>query len=291
MRIFFQGPEGSLHDGWRALLFALGAGAASGLATTVRLALPWPEALESWLPVAGFTFLGILALTWVALQLERLPLAAVGLDLDRRWGREFLAGILAGAAFILVMAWAVQLASGCTWVRDARTGPGRLACGAWLYLSVAASEELLFRGYLFQRLARGLGDAPALGLTALLFTAMHWGNPGMAGATRAWASLNIALAALLLGLCYLRTRSLALPIGLHLGWNWTQGTLLGFGVSGLPGAGWWAPDTRGAAPWLTGGSFGLEASLPCTVVTAAACMALVLLRPQGTLGKKAKFND
>jgi uncharacterized protein len=286
MRIFFQGPEGSLHDGWRALLFTLGAGAASGLATTLRLALPWPEALGSWLPAAGFTFLGVLALTWVALQMERLPLAAVGLDLDRRWGREFLAGVLAGTACILVIAAGVQLATGCTWARDVRTGPGRLAAGAWLYLSVAASEELLFRGYLFQRLARGLGDGPALGLTALLFTAMHLGNPGMTGATRAWAVLNISLAALLLGLCYLRTRSLALPIGLHLGWNWTQGTLLGFGVSGLPGAGWWAPVTRGAAPWLTGGSFGLEASLPCTVVTAAACMALVLLRPRGSRWEK-----
>ena len=254
-------------------------------------ALPWPDALASWLPAAAFTFLGVLALTWVALQMERLPLATIGLDLDRRWGREFLAGVLAGAAFILVMAWLVQLASGCTWARDVRTGPGRLAAGAWLYLAVAASEELLFRGYLFQRLARGLGASPALGLTALLFTAMHWDNPGMTGATRAWASLNITLASVLLGLCWLRTRSLALPIGLHLGWNWTQGTLLGFGVSGLPGAGWWAPATRDAAPWLTGGAFGLEASLFCTVVTAAGCVALVLMRPRDPAGKKIKVND
>jgi membrane protease YdiL (CAAX protease family) len=291
MRSVFRGSDGSLHDGWRALLFALGAAAASSLAGSLRLAVPWPDALEAWLPAAGFTFLGILALTWIALQLERRPLASVGLELDRRWGREFLAGAAAGAAIILVIAWVVHLASGCHWVRDPRAGPGRLAAGAWLYLAVAASEELLYRGYPFQRLVRGLGSGPALGLTALLFTASHWGNPGMAGATLVLASLNIALAAVLLGLCRLRTGSLALPIGLHLGWNWTQGTLLGFGVSGLPGAGWWAPVTHGAAPWVTGGTFGLEASLPCTAVTAAACVALVRMRDRTAAGKKEKERD
>ncbi len=96
----------------------------------------------------------------------------------------------------------------------------------------------------------------------------------MAGATRGWASLDIAIAAVLLGLCYLRTRSLAMPIGLHLGWNWTQGSLLGFGVSGLPSHGWWMPVVHCRPHWLTGGSFGLEASLPCAIVGAAACLVL-----------------
>jgi membrane protease YdiL (CAAX protease family) len=291
MGTFFRGPDGTLHDGWRAVLFALGAVGAGVLSGALRLALPWPDALAVWLPPAGFTFLGLLALTWIALQLERRPLASVGLELDRRWGREFLAGVLAGAAIILATAGAVHLVSGCHWVRSPKAGPGLLAAGAWLYLAVAASEELLYRGYLFQRLVRGLGPGPALALGALLFAAMHGGNPGMAGATGARAGLNLALAAVLLGLCRLRTGSLALPIGLHLGWNWTQGTLLGFGVSGLPGAGWWAPVTGGAPAWLTGGAFGLEASLPCTVVTGLACLAMIRWRPGGRLGKKDPLHD
>ena len=142
------------------------------------------------------------------------------------------------------------------------------------------AEELLFRGYLFQRLESGLGAGPALGLLGLLFAALHWGNPGMAGLTRAWASLNIALAGILLGLCYLRTRSLALPIGLHLGWNWTQGSLLGFGVSGIHHPGWWTPVWHGRPAWVVGGSFGLEASLICTVVCAAACFGLARWAPE-----------
>jgi hypothetical protein len=104
---------------------------------------------------------------------------------------------------------------------------------------------------------------------------MHWGNPGMHGATKIWATVNIALAAVLLGLCYLRTRSLALPIGVHLGWNWAQGSLLGFGVSGTTDIkGLWTPVFHSKPEWLTGGAFGLEASLVCTLVCGVAILGL-----------------
>lgn len=142
---------------------------------------------------------------------------------------------------------------------------------------MAFHEETLYRGYLFQRLVAGLGEWPAQLLMALLFALAHWGNPGMSGATMAWATLNIALAAVLLGLCYLRTKSLALPIGVHLGWNFTQGNLLGFGVSGTTDApGLLQPVLHGKPDWLTGGAFGLEAGLPCALVCLAVVVALAM---------------
>jgi len=258
------------------VLFALAAWACVGLAYALRPALP--EALAPWFPSPWSAFLGVLFLTWMFLQLEHRSLASVGLELGPRWAGEFLTGALGGAGLIALMALGAHLWGGCRWVRDLQAGPARMGGAAWLYLAVAAEEELLFRGYLFQRLARGFGARAALPLAAALFAGVHWGNPGMAGATRAWASLNLFLAGLLLGLCYLRTRSLALPMGVHLGWNWTQGALLGFGVSGLPAAGWWRPVLQGAPAWATGGTFGLEASLPCTVVATAACLAVVRSR-------------
>jgi hypothetical protein len=138
------------------------------------------------------------------------------------------------------------------------------------------------RGYPFQRLVEGAGPWVGQLVFAALFALMHWGNPGMHGATRAWATVNIALAALLLGFCYLRTRSLALPIGVHLGWNWAQGSLLGFGVSGttdIKGA--WMPVFHGRPEWLTGGAFGLEASAICTLVCGAAVFGLWRWRGRG----------
>lgn len=274
MTTAFFGPDGTLRSGWKAVLFALGAGICNGAAFTFRQG--WPGAAATWLPAPWFSCAAFLCLTWFFLQLEGRPLAAVGLRLDRRWGRQCLLGALAGAGLVALMALAGFLGGGVHLVRNPAAGPGSLAAGLWLYLAVAFSEELLFRGYLFQRLVQGLGVWPTQLLLALLFAGAHWGNPGMTGATRLWASLNIAIAAILLGLCRLRTRSLALPIGLHLGWNWTQGSLLGFAVSGLPSLGWWRPVLQGGNLWLTGGAFGLEASLPCAIVATAGCLVLAL---------------
>ena len=267
----FHTADGSLRNGWKALLFGLAAALCSGFAATFAGALP---GTAPRLPAAWFSFAAFLGLSWVFLELEGRPLGSVGLQLDRRWARELMLGAAAGATLMGLMALGAHLGGGFHLARSPHAGFGQLLAGAWLYLGVAFSEELLFRGYAFQRLLRGMGLWPAQARMALLFAGMHWPNPGMAGATRAWASLSITLAAILLGLCYLRTRSLALPIGLHLGWNWTQGSLLGFAVSGLHGPGWWTPVLHHRPSWITGGSFGLEATLPCAVVAAGACLAL-----------------
>ncbi|MGH8107872.1 MAG: lysostaphin resistance A-like protein, partial [Arenimonas sp.] len=136
-----------------------------------------------------------------------------------------------------------------------------MSYGFYVFLFVALFEETLFRGFIFQRLLDGAGIWVAQIVLALLFALGHWDNPGMDGATKFWASLDLALGAVMLGLAYMRTRSLALPIGLHLGWNWSQGYLLGFGVSGLDHTGWFHPVFQGKAEWLTGGNFGPEASV------------------------------
>jgi hypothetical protein len=85
---------------------------------------------------------------------------------------------------------------------------------------------------------------------------------------------------LLLGLAYVKTRRLALPMGIHLGWNWAQGSLLGFGVSGtMDTRGWLNPVFDGRPEWLTGGAFGLEASLPCSILCGAAILGFVFWKP------------
>ena len=142
----------------------------------------------------------------------------------------------------------------------------------------------LFRGYPFQQLVKALGPGHAQWIFGILFTLVHWGNPGLAGPARPWATLNILLAALLLGLCYLRTRSLAMPMGLHFGWNWAQGSLLGFPVSGLNFAqGPWKPVSQNGPHWLTGWAFGLEASALCTLVCLGAICGLGLWKGHSSL--------
>jgi membrane protease YdiL (CAAX protease family) len=168
-----------------------------------------------------------------------------------------------------IAAIAIYLMGGFHWVRTPGAGIQILLRGGWMYLGVAVYEELHYRGYAFQRLMEGTGPWIAVVLGGAYFAWVHWENPGMDGSTKVWASLNIGLAGILLGLAYLKTRSLAFPVGIHLGWNWTQGTLLGFGVSGTTDPGLLTPVFHSRPQWMTGGAFGLEASLPCAVVCAA----------------------
>lgn len=268
----FRGGS-SLRPAWRVLLFYVAVSAAYRLE---RWVLP---AAASRLARAALLLAALLAVTRLFLALEARPLRAVGLAPGWAFLRQFGSGVLAGGAIILASALAAYAGGGFRPVRAPAAGAGMLASATLLYLLIALNEELTFRGYLFQRIEWPLGSRGALLLTALLFAAAHLANPGMDGVLRFRGTLTILAAGLLLGLAYLGTRSLALPIGLHLGWNWTQGALLGFGVSGTASGGLLAPVLDGRKAWLTGGAFGLEGGLPCLIVCLLACLILVRFRP------------
>jgi hypothetical protein len=107
-------------------------------------------------------------------------------------------------------------------------------------------------------------------IIAAFFVLTHLNNPGMTGIVKVMASINIFLASIMFGIAFIRTRSLAMPLGLHLMANLMQGGILGFGVSGAQQFGLLKPIFAEAPLWLTGGQFGLEASLPgliCVVIT------------------------
>lgn len=132
---------------------------------------------------------------------------------------------------------------------------------AAVYVPAVLHEELLFRGYPFQKLVRA-NRTFALVIIALIFAALHARNASVTplGLT------NIFLGGLLLGLAYLRYERLWFPIGLHLAWNLMTGPILGHEVSGYEGGSTVFVE-RGSGPeWLTGGDFGIEGSALMTVV-------------------------
>lgn len=264
--------EGRLRNGWRVLGF-LGLFLMAGLAVSLLTHL-WPRALRPYVPTKWLMVVGALAASWLCLHLEDRPWASLGLRFNGAFLRDLALGTLGGAALIGAAAALAAGAGAVHWVRTPGVSAGDLGAAVSLFLAVAAFEELLFRGYPFQRAVDGLGFTGAQIVFALLFAFLHWSNPGMTGASVAWGTLNIALAAVLLGFCWHRTGSLALPIGVHLGWNWTQGSLLGLGVSGTASQGWLTPLFHARPVWLSGGTFGLEASLPCALVCSAAILFL-----------------
>ncbi len=122
----------------------------------------------------------------------------------------------------------------------------------------AVAEELVNRGLLLSGLAVALGGRAktAAVLAALLFGLFHLGNPGAS----ALSVCGNALGGLVYGMAFVLSGRLWLPLGLHFAWNYMQGPLLGFPVSGLDAGGLQQIHDLGPA-WLTGGSYGPEAGL------------------------------
>lgn len=269
---FLRNDQGQLRNGWWILIF---------IAVFLASQLAY-HPVSKWLQQIGadrsslspLPVVFVLAVTWICMRLRRQPLSAVGLRLDGKWLRQILYGTAFGSIQMLAVTALIYAAGGVAFSFDPAHGLAALVCGAWVFAWVALLEELLFRGFVFQRLVDGIGAPTALLLTAALFAIAHWGNPGMEGTTEVWASIDTALGGILLGLAYLRTGSLALPIGIHFGWNWIQGSWLGFDVSGLQQAGWLLPQLLDKPQWLSGGTFGPEASVFAVVVDTIAVLLL-----------------
>lgn len=135
-------------------------------------------------------------------------------------------------------------------------------------------EELAFRGGLFRILEEAFGTAVALAASAALFGLVHALNPGATVVSTAAIALE---AGILLGAAYALTRNLWFPIGLHLGWNFTEGGIFGVAVSGGSlGKGIFSVSLAGPT-LLTGGKFGPEASVIAIAVCLAVAIALLFL--------------
>ncbi|GIH19782.1 CPBP family intramembrane glutamic endopeptidase [Rugosimonospora africana] len=150
-----------------------------------------------------------------------------------------------------------------------------------LMAGVATCEELLFRGVLFRIVEEWAGTLVALVVSGLLFGVMHLLNPGGTG----WGALSIAVeAGLMLGAAYVATRSLWLPIGLHLGWNFAESGIFGSTVSGSNGTVGGLLDGASHGPAIiSGGAFGPEASILAVLIGGAT--AILLLRKARKAGR------
>ena len=174
---------------------------------------------------------------------------------------EFAYGIVMGVLLIGMCALLVAIS---TAVRHER-GTGF----PWLeilivYVPAAVHEEILFRGYAFQKLHRWHRGF-ALFFVALIFAALHSNNAAVS-----WLGLtNVFLGGILLGLAYERYQRLWLPIGLHLAWNVMSGPILGHEVSGYESMRTVFVERGHGAAWLTGGDFGIEGSIWMTLTEAA----------------------
>lgn len=133
-----------------------------------------------------------------------------------------------------------------------------LLCSFCYFALVAVGEEIMFRGVIFRWIDEKWGFTAALLVSSLLFGLLHITNPN----ATLWSSFAIAIeAGLLLGAAYKWSGTLWLPIGIHWAWNFAQGNLFGFAVSGQEAGESLLKAQVGGADWLSGGAFGAEASV------------------------------
>lgn len=137
-----------------------------------------------------------------------------------------------------------------------------------LLAMIAMSEELIFRGYVLRNLMKSFNKWIALVISAALFSIVHYSNLGIP----VMGIVNTFLGGLVLGIAFIITRSLWLPICFHLSWNFVQGPVLGFRVSGLSFESILSIESTGPV-LLTGGEYGFEGSIMCTILLSAAFIA------------------
>ncbi len=277
LSIFWNSDERRVRALWRVLLHALATllliVVAMGLLATIDMGLVTGESTWSWpltATLTGLAVAGASALT--GRGLDRRRFVDFGLRLSPRWWADFAAGVGIGAV-LMAGIFGVELGAGWIVISDRFVGaaPGEsfalaLLAPLILFIAVGFYEEQVFRGVHLRNFGEGLcgeklGPRGALIGATLLSSAefglVHGTNPGASVVS----TTAVMLAGIMLALGLLWTGELALPIGLHLSWNFCQGNVFGFAVSGNDaGARVFAVEQVGD-PMITGGAFGPEAGL------------------------------
>ncbi len=218
---------------------------------------------------------GILLWLWVRL-VEKRPASTLGLEKTgalHKFGRGLLLGSGLFLAITLVLA-----AAGCL-RQQAQASLNTVAMisvfgmlPAWILQG--SLEELVMRGWLLPVIAARKSPLWGVLISSTIFAGLHLLNTNIS----VLAVVNLILAGLLFALVALWEGGLWGACGLHAAWNWAQGSLLGFSVSGnqFSGPALFHLGTEGPI-LITGGKFGPEGSLITTLIYTAACLALILL--------------
>lgn len=213
---------------------------------------------------------------------DRKPFFTLGFSIKSRisdilWGLLVAIGIIGGGTLILKLFGYIEIIPD---VFNSRS----LFLSFALFIIVSINEEVLVRGYILNNLlSTKLNKYLALSISALIFALLHGLNFNLS-----WIGmLNLLLAGLVLGAAYIFTQNLWFPISLHLFWNFIQGPVLGYNVSGQGTDSLLKLNQIGSNS-INGGDFGFEGSLVCTILTAVTTLIIFIYFNFKIRNQKAK---
>jgi membrane protease YdiL (CAAX protease family) len=273
-KLFFN-EMARLRAGWRAVFFLVVFIFVSAIPIFAALELiklfSFGQGPGGYLPLLiPFTFSTVAAvlLGWLfGKKLEGVAFSALGCSFSKFWLRNLAFGCVIGAVAFCSAVIIAVMSGGMNLTINRTSATSAIAITLLTTLVIfaagAASEETLFRGYLLQTFTREKVFIIGVAFTSLLFSFAHNGNP----AANLMSSVNTLLAGIWFAAAYLKTRDLWFPFGVHLAWNWLQGPVFGINVSGIAE---FSPDpvlraTDIGPAWLTGGSYGIEGGIACTI--------------------------
>ncbi len=282
-------PELRPRSGWRILAVFICFAVVMVFTGLVRKALG-DGIVSSLMGLIVFAILTIGVLWFAARYIDRRAVRAFGFRFDRKWWLDFTFGFslcvaLFGAVFLLErsLGWVTIVEVFKNEKEAYKNLPFALTMvvAMFAYTARILWEELFFRGYLIKNLSEGFNNerlgrhgaaSVAFALSSVLYGLIHSGNPHIS----LTGIVNLFVLGVFFGLPYLLTGELAIPIALHLSWNFFQGIVFGFPVSGqLDKVAVFSIDRSGPDLW-TGGAFGPEGGLIGLLTMLAGCVIIVL---------------
>lgn len=226
--------------------------------------------MMGYMLLEGSMLLAALAAAVVMLRIEGRPFSELGLSVKGHAGGLWYGFLMAALIYLIGfgLSWTIEEVE----VIGFSFRPLNLLAALLFFLLVALFEEIMMRGYILGHLLyTRLNKFLSLFVSAALFAFLHVFNPGIG----LLPMVNLVLAGLLLGASYLYTRNLCFPLSLHLFWNWLQGPVLGYQVSGNDFMPAMLELRLPEANVLNGGTFGFEGSLICTLLMVV-CTFLII---------------
>jgi membrane protease YdiL (CAAX protease family) len=275
VRSIFVNKANNLRAGWRIAIFLfLQVLLSSGVVGILHVLLRIPQTVGN-----AVAYVVLIGTTFLVLRLvDHRPFKSVGLPVHPRLGIEWGQGVLLSLLMISLV-FVVEFVLGyvhLTWSgQGLRAIAASLAMSLLVFLWFGFGEELLFRGYFFQTLIEGSNKYVAVLVMSALFGAAHIANPN----ATVLGVANTILAGVWLSVAYLKTRTLWFPTALHATWNFFQGYVYSFPVSGmkLGGRPLFVLDQSGPE-WVTGGAYGPEAGVLTTLVLLFAVLFILKSR-------------
>lgn len=217
--------------------------------------------------IALIFFVSILCVLFFRKAVDKRSFTSLGFAW-KGFARERFGGLMSGLFLITLIATVIWLMKLTQWYTVDLDAAG-MAFVFLIMIIIAVGEELVFRGYILSNLMQSMNKEAALLVSAVLFAVFHSLNPNF----NLIAFINILLAGIFLGINYIFTRNLWFSIFFHFSWNFIQGPVLGFKVSGIELPALLEQNLRGNI-LVTGGVFGLEGSMLTAIITAIALIIL-----------------